>query len=91
MSSLPNPKEFASFKAELSKTIKFDEVEQSYDLKNIFDSLQNNSIPSGYISKLIDLQILEHNPKTKEILKRFHSNHSLKLPHQILLFLIIQL
>ena len=71
MSSLPNPKEFASFKAELSKTIKFDEVEQSYDLKNIFDSLQNNSIPSGYISKLIDLEILEHNPKTKEILKRF--------------------
>ena len=71
MSSLPNPKDFGSFKAELSKTIKFDEVEQSYDLKNIFDSLQNNSIPSGYISKLIDLQILEHNPKTKEILKRF--------------------
>jgi hypothetical protein len=71
MSNLPNPKEFASFKAELSKTIKFDEVEQSYDLKNIFDSLQNNSIPSGYISKLIDLEILEHNPKTKEILKGF--------------------
>ena len=71
MSNLPNPKEFASFKAELSKTIKFDEVEQNYDLKNIFDSLQNNSIPSGYISKLIDLEILEHNPKTKEILKRF--------------------
>ena len=45
--------------------------EQSYDLKNIFDSLQNNSIPSGYISKLIDLEILEHNPKAKEILKRF--------------------
>ena len=67
MSNLPNPKEFASFKAELSKTIKFDEVEQSYDLKNIFDSLQNNSIPSGYISKLIDLEILEHNPKAKEI------------------------
>ena len=71
MSSLPNTKDFGSFKAELSKTINFDEVEQSYDLKNIFDSLQNNSIPSGYISKLIDLEILEHNPKTKEILKRF--------------------
>ena len=71
MSNLPNPKDFGSFKAELSKTIKFDEVEQSYDLKNIFDSLQNNSIPSGYISKLIDLEILEHNPKAKEILKRF--------------------
>ena len=71
MSNLPNPKDFGSFKAELSKTIKFDEVVSNYDLKNIFDSLQNNSIPSGYISKLIDLEILEHNPKAKEILKRF--------------------
>lgn len=71
MNNLPNPKDFMNFKAELSKTIKFDEVEQNYDLKNIFDSLQNNSIPKGYISKLIDLQILEDNPKAKEILKRF--------------------
>ncbi len=60
-----------NFKAELSKTIKFDEVEPNYDLNKIFDLLQNNSIPKGYISKLIDFQILEDNPKTKEILKEF--------------------
>ncbi len=71
MSSLPNPKDFMNFKAELSKTIKFDEVEPNYDLNKIFDLLQNNSIPKGYISKLIDFQILEDNPKTKEILKEF--------------------
>lgn len=71
MSSLPNPKEFASFKAELSKTIQFDEVSTNYNLEEIYYSMINNPIPSGYISKLIDLEILEHNPKAKEILKRF--------------------
>ena len=71
MSNLPNPKDFVNFRAELSNKIKFDDSVPTYDLKNIFDSLQNNSIPSGYISKLFDLQILEHNPKAKEILKEF--------------------
>ena len=71
MSKLPNPKDFINFKAELSKTIKFDEVETSYNLEEIYNSMINNSIPSGYISKLFDLQILEHNPKAKGILKRF--------------------
>ena len=67
---LPSPRTFGSFKAELSKTIQFDK-ESYYDLTKIFDSLQSNPIPSGYISKLINLQILEHNPKAKEILKDF--------------------
>ena len=70
MSNLPSPRTFGSFKAELSKTIQFDK-ESYYDLTKIFDSLQSNPIPSGYISKLINLQILEHNPKAKEILKDF--------------------
>ena len=73
MSKLPNPHDFKSFRAELSNKIIFDDVEPNYDLNKIFDSLQNNSIPGGYISKLFDLQILEHNPKTKEILKEFIS------------------
>lgn len=71
MSSLPNPKDFLNFKAELSKTIQFDEVSTNYNLEEIYYSMINNPIPSGYISKLIDLEILEHNPKAKEILKRF--------------------
>ena len=71
MSSLPNPKDFVNFKKDLSKAIKFDEVATNYNLEEIYNSMINNSIPSGYISKLIDLQILEHNPKAKEILKRF--------------------
>lgn len=71
MSSLPNPKDFINFKAELSKAIKFDDVTTSYNIEEIYNSMINNSIPSGYISKLFDLQILEHNPRTKEILKRF--------------------
>ena len=71
MSNLPNPKDFINFKAELSKTIKFDDVVSNYDLNEIFDSLKINSIPSGRISNLIDLQILEHNPKAKDILKDF--------------------
>ena len=50
MSKLPNPKDFINFKAELSKTIKFDEVETSYNLEEIYNSMINNSIPSGYIS-----------------------------------------
>ena len=71
MSKLPNPKDFINFKKDLSKAIKFDEVATNYNLEEIYNSMINNSIPSGYISKLIDLQILEHNPKAKEILKRF--------------------
>lgn len=71
MSDLPNPKEFKSFKADLSKSIKFDDVVSNYDLNEIYNSLKKNPIPGGYISKLIDLQILEHNPRAKEILKRF--------------------
>ena len=71
MSKLPNPKDFVNFKKDLSKAIKFDEVATNYNLEEIYNSMINNSIPSGYISKLIDLQILEHNPKAKEILKRF--------------------
>ena len=47
MSSLPNPKEFASFKAELSKTIQFDEVSTNYNLEEIYYSMINNPIPSG--------------------------------------------
>ena len=70
MSNLPNPRTFGSFKAELSKTIQFDK-ESYYDLNKIYDSLKSNPIPSGYISKLINLQILEHNPRAKEILKDF--------------------
>ncbi len=71
MSKLPNPKDFVNFKKDLSKAIKFDEVATNYNLEEIYNSMINNSIPSGYISKLIDLQILEHNPKAKGILKRF--------------------
>lgn len=71
MSKLPNPNQFKDFKVNLSKAIKFDEVVPSYDLNKIFDSLQNNSIPGGYISKIFDLQILEHNPRAKEILKEY--------------------
>ena len=70
MSNLPNPKDFEGFKAELSKTIKFDK-DTKYDLTKIYNSLKSNPIPSGYISRLIDLQILEHNPRAKEILKDF--------------------
>ena len=71
MSKLPNPKDFVNFKKDLSKAIKFDEVATNYNLEEIYNSMINNSIPSGYISKLFDLQILEHNPKAKGILKRF--------------------
>ena len=70
MSNLPNPKDFEGFKAELSKTIKFDK-DTKYDLNKIYDSLKSNPIPSGYILRLINLQILEHNPRAKEILKDF--------------------
>lgn len=73
MSNLPNPKDFKSFKADLSKKIKFDDVVFNYDLNEIYNLLKKNSIPGGYISKLIDLQMLEHNPRTKEILKEFIS------------------
>lgn len=71
MSNLPNPKDFVNFKVELSKTIKFDDVSKDYILENIYKSMLNNPIPKGYISKLIDLEILESNPRAKEILKRF--------------------
>lgn len=71
MSDLPNPKEFKSFKADLSKRVEFDEVEPNYDLEKIYNSLQSNSIPRGYISNLFDVNILKHNPNTQQILKEY--------------------
>lgn len=71
MNNLPNPKDFKNFKAELSESIKFDDVSKLYDLENVYKSLMNNAIPKGYISKLIDIEILEYYPRAKEILKEF--------------------
>lgn len=71
MSNLPNPKEFKNFKADLSQKIKFDVIEASYDLEKMFNAIQKNSIPAGYISKLFDLKILKHNPNVRKILKEF--------------------
>ena len=47
MSKLPNPKDFVNFKKDLSKAIKFDEVATNYNLEEIYNSMINNSIPSG--------------------------------------------
>ena len=64
--------EFKNFKIDLSKKYTFNKTrEKSYDLNSIFNNLQNDSIPKGYISKLFDLQILKNNPKNKEIRNRF--------------------
>ena len=71
MSKLPNPKDFGSFKVKLSKSIKFDDVVSNYDLNKIYNAIKNIPIPSGRVPKLIDLQILKHNPKAKEIKKEF--------------------
>ena len=71
MSSLPNPKDFNNFKIELSNRIEFDEVQQDYNLNNIYNSFKKNPIPAGYISKIFDIDILKYNPKAKEILKEY--------------------
>lgn len=71
MSKLPNPKDFKNFKADLSKKIQFEESEANYDLGKIYNSLQSNSIPRGYISNLFDVNILKHNPNTQQILKEY--------------------
>ncbi len=71
MSSLPNPKDFNNFKIELSNRIEFDEMQQDYDLNNIYNSFKKNPIPAGYISKIFDIDILKYNPKAKEILKEY--------------------
>lgn len=71
MTKLPNPKDFKSFKADLSKRVEFDDNESNYDLEKIYNSLQSNSIPKGYISNLFDVNILKHNPNTQQILKKY--------------------
>ena len=71
MSDLPNPKDFKNFKADLSKRVEFDDNELNYDLEKIYNSLQSNSIPKGYISNLFDVNILKHNPNTQQILKKY--------------------
>lgn len=49
MSSLPNPKDFNNFKIELSNRIEFDEMQQDYDLNNIYNSFKKNPIPAAKI------------------------------------------
>ena len=53
---------------ELAKRIQFDDV-VDYDLSQIIIKLE--SLPRGQISKIIDVEILNSNPKTMEILHRF--------------------
>ena len=53
---------------ELAKRIQFDDV-VDYDLSQIIIKLE--SLPRGQINKIIDVEILNSNPKTMEILHRF--------------------
>lgn len=68
MNKLPNPNDFKTFKMELAKSIKFDDV-VDYDLSQIISQLQ--PLPKAQISKIIDVEILKSNPNTIEILKQF--------------------
>jgi len=69
MSSLPNPNDFKDFTAILSKNIKFDDTEKKYDLEKIHFAMKKNVIPSGYISKLLDVEILKYSDITQDVLK----------------------
>ena len=76
MSSLPNPKDFNNFKIELSNKIEFDEMQQDYDLNNIYNSFKKNPIPAGYISKIFDIDILKYNPKSDAVI--FYENENIQ-------------
>ena len=67
MSNLPNPKDFGSFKAELLKTVKFDEVATNYNLEEIYNSMINNSIPIGLIEDIFKITSLN----MEEIIKKY--------------------
>lgn len=70
MSNLPNPRTFGSFKAELSKTINFDSTRPKYDLEKIYQTMKANVIPKGFISQLLDVEVLNSFDNTQEVLKR---------------------
>ena len=55
MSSLPNPKDFNNFKIELSNRIEFDEMQQDYDLNNIYNSFKKNPILQDTFQKYLIL------------------------------------
>ena len=70
MSNLPNPRTFGSFKAELSKTIEFDSTRPKYDLEQIYRTMKANTVPKGFISQLLDVEVLNSFDNTQEVLKR---------------------
>jgi len=70
MNNLPNPKEFKSFKADLSKRIKFDDVEPNYDLNKIYEAMKKNTIPRGRVSQLLNTEILKSFSNIQSVLKK---------------------
>jgi len=69
MSKLPNPHNFKNFKIELTKTVQFEESTPKYNLKNIYQTMRNNPIPSGRVSQLINIEILQSFDNTQKVLK----------------------
>lgn len=67
---LRSPSEFKTFKLDLNAKVKFDSTKPKYDLEKIYQTMKANTVPKGFISQLLDIEVLNSFDNTQEVLKR---------------------
>lgn len=67
---LRNPNEFKTFKMDFNAKVKFDSTSPKYNLEQIYRTMKANVIPKGFISQLLDVEVLNSFNNTQEVLKR---------------------
>lgn len=68
--NLPSHNEFKTFKLDFNAKVKFDGTKPKYDLEQIYRTMKANVIPKGFISQLLDVEVLNSFNNTQEVLKR---------------------
>ena len=67
---LRNPNEFKTFKMDFNAKVKFDSTSPKYNLEQVYRTMKANVIPKGFISQLLDVEVLNSFNNTQEVLKR---------------------
>ena len=67
---LRNPNEFKDFTLNFNAKVKFDNAKPKYDLEKIYQTMRANTVPKGFISQLLDVEVLNSFDNTQEVLKR---------------------
>ena len=70
MTNLRKPDEFKDFRLDFNAKVKFDSTKPKYYLEKIYQTMKANVIPKGFISQLLDVEVLNSFDNTQEVLKR---------------------